>query len=198
MKRAHGRHGERFQALALAFEPLALQGAMSEGSVDVGLSKTKKKGSGGAASQKRQDLVKNRRARYEFELLDNYEAGLALVGTEVKSIRAGNASLAESFIRFDGEEAYWVGGNIDEYPWGHSSQHEPKRKRKLLLRKTQLTKLRELVRQKGLTIVPLALYLSPRGMIKMEIAVARGKNVHDKRQTEKKRETERELRRESY
>ncbi|MCA8971659.1 MAG: SsrA-binding protein SmpB [Planctomycetes bacterium] len=162
------------------------------------MTKAKKKPGGGSKPAKRQDLVKNRKARFEYEILDTYEAGLVLRGTEVKSIRAANASLTESFVRFDGEEAYWVGGNVDEYPWGHSTQHDPKRKRKLLLRKTQLQKLRELVRQKGFTIIPLALYLSPRGHIKIEIAVVRGKKTRDKRETEKKREADRELRRDSW
>lgn len=159
------------------------------------MAKAKKK-SGSSKAVKRQDLVRNRKARYEYEILDTQEAGLVLRGTEVKSIRAGKASLSESFIRFDGTEAYWVSGNVDEYPWGHSSQHDPKRKRKLLLRKSQILKLRELVRQKGLTVIPLALYASARGHIKLEIAVVRGKKIRDKRETEKKRQAERDLRRE--
>lgn len=157
----------------------------------------KKKASGGAKRPTpRKDLVRNRKARYEFEILEDFEAGVSLKGTEVKSIRAGNVSISESFVRLEGEEAFWVGGNVDEYPWGHSSQHEPKRKRKLLLRKSQLRKLRESVRQKGLTVVPLALYLTERGFIKLEIAIARGKKTRDKRESEKKRQATRDLRRE--
>ena len=158
------------------------------------MAKAKKK-TNASKAPKRRDLVRNRKARHEYEILETFEVGLVLRGTEVKSLRAANASLGESFIRFDGHEAFWVAGNIDEYPWGRSSQHDPKRKRKLLMRKGQLRKLHDLVKQKGLTIVPLALYLSPRGLIKMEIAVVRGKKIRDKRQAEKARQAQRDLRR---
>ena len=144
----------------------------------------------------RRELVRNRRARFDYEILERREAGLVLKGTEVKSIRAGNASLAESFVRFDGEEAYWVGGNVDEYPWGNLQNHDPKRKRKLLLRKGELRRLRASVREKGLTLIPLCLYLSPRGIIKLEIGLVRGRKKGDKRQDSRKKEALKDIRRE--
>jgi SsrA-binding protein len=144
----------------------------------------------------RKDLALNRKARFEFEVLERFEAGMVLRGTEVKSIRAGNVSLDESFVRFDGEEAFWVNGTVEEYAHGNVMNHDPKRKRKLLLRASELRKMRATVRQKGLTCVPLRLYLSPRNLIKMEVALVRGKQLHDKRETEKKRMALREARRE--
>ena len=158
------------------------------------MAKGGKAGKGGKPA--RQDLARNRKVRYDYEILDSKEAGVVLVGTEVKSIRAGNVSLAESFVRFDGSDAYWVSGTIDEYPFGNRLNHDPKRKRKLLLHRQELAKLRDVVRQRGFTVIPIALYLSQRGLIKMEIALMRGKKRFDKRQDEKKKEARRELRRE--
>jgi len=160
------------------------------------MAKAKSKTSKKPKVPKRQDLVRNKKARYDYEILETHEAGLVLVGTEVKSIRARNASLAESFIRFDGSAAYWVNGTIDEYPWGNQLNHDPKRKRKLLLHKRELVKLRASVRERGFTVIPLALYLSPRGHIKLEIALVRGRKTYDKRQQERKRQAARDVRRE--
>lgn len=156
------------------------------------MSKVKSK----ASQPERKSLVRNRRARFEYEILERKEAGVVLRGTEVKSIRAGNASLQESFVRFDGEEAYWVGGTVDEYPWGNVQNHDPKRKRKLLLRKPELRKLRALVREGGLTVVPLELYVGRRGIIKMEIALVKGRKHYDKREQQKKKQAARDVRRE--
>ena len=154
----------------------------------------KKKKSGAKKAEARRDLVRHRRARFEYEILESLEAGLVLRGTEVKSLRAGNASLAESFIRFDGDEAFWVSGTIDEYPWGNALNHDPKRKRKLLLKKREIRKLHQSVKTKGLTVIPLAIYLSPRGYLKIEIALVRGKKTHDKREEQKRKQAQRDVR----
>ena len=114
----------------------------------------------------------------------------------MKSLRAGNASLAESFVRFDGEEAFWVNGTIDEYPWGNVQNHDPKRKRKLLLRRSELRRMRANVRERGHTVIPLAIYLNERGILKMEIGLARGRKRHDKREAQKKKQAAKDVRRE--
>ena len=150
----------------------------------------------GAGKPQRKELVRNRKARYEYEILERKEAGLVLRGTEVKSLRAGNASLAESFVRFDGEEAFWVNGTIDEYPWGNVQNHDPKRKRKLLLRRSELRRMRANVRERGHTVIPLAIYLNERGILKMEIGLARGRKRHDKREAQKKKQAAKDVRRE--
>jgi SsrA-binding protein len=139
-------------------------------------------------------LVKNRRARYEFEILESYEAGLVLLGTEVKSLREGKASLEESYLRFQQGELWWIKGNIMEFKHsGAFLNHDPRRRRKLLMRKSQLRKLASQVGQKGLTLVPLDIHVTLTGLIKMELGLCRGKNVHDKRQTEKRRQDRREI-----
>jgi SsrA-binding protein len=142
----------------------------------------------------RRRIAVHRSSRHEFELFDRFEAGLVLKGTEVKSARLGNVSLDESFVRLDGGEAYWVGGTIREYTHGNVMNHVPNRKRKLLLRKSELRRLKVGVQQKGLTIVPLELYLSPRDILKLEIALARGRKLHDKREKEKKKLAAKEMR----
>jgi SsrA-binding protein len=148
----------------------------------------------GDVKQGKRRIATHRSSRHEFELFDRFEAGLVLKGTEVKSARAGNVSLDESFVRLDGDEAFWVGGTIREYAHGNVMNHVPNRKRKLLLRRSELRRLKIGVQQKGLTIVPLELYVSPRNILKLEIALARGRKLHDKREKEKKKMAVKEMR----
>ena len=139
-------------------------------------------------------LVTNRRATFDYELLERFEAGLVLTGSEVKSIRAGNVSLAEAFCAFRGDELFLEGAHVAPYPLAHARNHDPMRPRKLLLHRRELERLFGAVRRQGLTIVPVRLYLA-RGRIKLEIALARGKKARDKRQTIKERDARREIER---
>ncbi len=136
----------------------------------------------------------NRRARYEFEILETYEAGLVLVGTEVKSLRAGRLNFQDSFCRIENGEMWLYNMNITPYEQGNRYNVEPRRKRKLLLHGWQIEKLRRETEQKDLTIVPLALFFQ-RGFAKLEIALARGKKLYDKRESIAERDQEREARR---
>ncbi|MEZ5989562.1 MAG: SsrA-binding protein SmpB [Planctomycetota bacterium] len=150
---------------------------------------------GGKQPEGKRVLVRNRRAFHEYQILESWEAGLVLLGSEVKSLREGGASLDESYLRFDGDELFWVKGHIPEFR--HSSgflNHEPRRKRKVLLRKSQLNKLRAQVQQKGFTLVPLDIHLTDRGLIKLELGLARGKKLADKRQAERSRQDRRDIR----
>jgi SsrA-binding protein len=138
--------------------------------------------------------IKNKRARFEFELLDQFKAGIVLSGTEIKSIRLGKASIAESFCEFnDKGELFVVNMQIDEYSHGSHYNHKPKAERKLLLNKRELRKLEKEVKASGLTIVPLNVFLDERGRAKMNIALAKGKKLYDKRETMKDRDNKREL-----
>jgi SsrA-binding protein len=137
-------------------------------------------------------VATNRKAKFEYFLLDRYEAGLELKGSEIKSIRAGQISLAEAYIRVDGEQAWLVNAHIAPYEAANRFNHEPKRDRKLLLHKKEIRKLWDMVRMKGVTIVPVNVYLS-HGLAKVEIAVAKGKKQHDKRRDIQKRDLEREI-----
>lgn len=138
-------------------------------------------------------IAQNRRARHDYEIEDTYEAGLALTGTEVKSLREGRASLAESFISIDKRGEVWLeGANIPEYLNGTWNNHAPKRKRKLLLHGTQIDKLRRQIQAKGYTIVPLQLYFNEDGRAKLKIALARGKKEYDKRQALREEQDKRE------
>lgn len=139
-------------------------------------------------------LATNRKAQFEYLLLEKYEAGLVLQGSEIKSIRAGQVSLAQSYVRIDGGEAWLMNAHIAPYDEASRFNHDPLRPRKLLLHKSEIHKLWEKVSQKGVTIVPLRLYLK-NGKAKVEIAVARGKKLHDKRETIAKRDQEREIER---
>jgi SsrA-binding protein len=134
----------------------------------------------------------NRKAHFDYFIEDRFEAGLALKGSEIKSIRAGRVSIREAFIQVDGKEAWLVDAPIGPYDPASRQNHEPRRKRKLLLHKREITKLTDKVRQKGYTIVPLRLYLKS-GIAKIEIALARGKRKYDKRQVIAKRDAEREM-----
>jgi SsrA-binding protein len=138
---------------------------------------------------------RNKRAYFEYEILEKLEAGLALRGTEVKSIREGNVSLAESYARLQEGEVFLVGCHINEYRAGSWTNHDPTRKRKLLLHRREIAKLRSRIEEKGLTLVPLRLYFNKRGYAKVELGLARGKKLHDKRSSIKRRDTDREIQR---
>lgn len=137
-------------------------------------------------------LIDHRRARYEYHLHDVFEAGLVLVGSEVKSLRAGNANIAEAWIGVDAGGAWLHGCHIAPYVEANRQNHEPLRKRRLLLHQAEITKLRRGTTQGGMTIIPLRLYLKG-SRIKLEIALAKGKKLHDKRETVKEREARREI-----
>ncbi|MBL8755450.1 MAG: SsrA-binding protein SmpB [Planctomycetes bacterium] len=139
-------------------------------------------------------VSENRKARFSYEILERYEAGLVLVGTEVKSLRAGQMSLDEAYARFDGEELWLLGATIPEYSHGNLQNHEPKRKRKCLLHARELKKLKAKSQIKGLTIVPLRVYFGGRGFAKVTLGVGKGRKLHDKRQHLKDKEAKREIR----
>ena len=138
--------------------------------------------------------IKNKRARFEYELLDKYTAGIVLGGTEIKSIREGKASISESFCEFnDNEELFIINMHIDEYSHGAHYNHAPRAERKLLLNKKELKKLYKEVKASGLTIIPLNLFLNDRGLAKLNIALAKGKKLFDKRDAIKDRDNKRDL-----
>jgi SsrA-binding protein len=138
-------------------------------------------------------VADNRRARYNYEIGEKFEAGIALTGTEVKSLRTGKATIAESYAGVDRAGEMWLyNANIPEYLAGNRFNHEPKRPRKLLLKSREISKLAQGVEREGMTVVPLRLYFNARGRAKIEIALAKGKQMHDKRETEKKRDWARE------
>ncbi|MEA2975780.1 MAG: SsrA-binding protein [Alphaproteobacteria bacterium] len=137
-------------------------------------------------------VADNRKARFNYEIGEVFEAGIVLTGTEVKSLRLGKATIAESYADPRGDELWLVNANIPEYLQANRFNHSPKRRRKLLLHKRQVQKLAAAVDREGMTVVPLKLYFNDNGRAKIEIALARGKKLHDKRETEKKRSWERE------
>lgn len=140
-------------------------------------------------------IVSNRKARFEYHVLETYETGIVLTGTEVKSLRAGKANLQDAFARFDGSELWLHNLHISPYDPGNRFNHDPLRPRKLLLHRRELRKLIGQVEQKGLTLVPLDLHFS-RGIAKVRLALVRGKKLHDKREDVRKRDAEREMARE--
>jgi SsrA-binding protein len=137
-------------------------------------------------------VADNRKARFHYEIGEVFEAGIVLTGTEVKSLRAGKATIAESYADARGGEIWLVNANIPEYLQGGRFNHAPKRARKLLLHQNQINKLAGAVEREGMTLVPLKLYFNERGRAKLAIALAKGKKLHDKRETERKRSWERE------
>lgn len=135
----------------------------------------------------------NRRARFDYEIGETFEAGLMLTGTEVKSLRTGKATIAESYVSIDrAGEPYLINANIPEYLQANRFNHEPKRPRKLLLKAREIARLARGTEREGMTIVPLKVYFNEKGRAKVEIALARGKKLHDKRETEKRRDWGRE------
>lgn len=139
-------------------------------------------------------VATNRKAKFEYFLLEEFEAGLSLQGSEIKSIRAGQISLAEAYIKVDGKNAWLVEAHVAPYEQANRNNHDPKRPRRLLLHKKELKKLWDAISQKGVTIIPTRIYLKG-GRAKLEIAIARGKKLYDKRAAIAKRETDREIER---
>ncbi len=139
-------------------------------------------------------VATNRKAKFEYFLLEQFEAGLSLQGSEIKSIRAGQISLAEAYIKVDGKNAWLVEAHVAPYEQANRNNHDPKRPRRLLLHKKEIKKLWDAIRQKGVTIIPTRIYLKG-GRAKLEIAIARGKKLYDKRAAIAKRETDREIER---
>jgi SsrA-binding protein len=134
----------------------------------------------------------NRKARFSYSIGDTFEAGIALTGTEVKSLRDGKATIAESYAVAQDGELWLINANIPEYLQANRFNHAPKRRRKLLLHKRQINRLVSAVEREGMTLVPLKLYFNEKGRAKVELAVARGKQLHDKRETERKRSWDRD------
>ena len=141
-------------------------------------------------------VAQNRKARFELEILDTLEAGIVLQGSEVKSLRAGECEMVDGCVRIESGEAYMHKVRIAEYSHGGYSNHEPTRKRKLLIHKREANQLRVKIEEKGLTIVPLKIYFNAKGKVKVDLAIGRGKKAHDKRRATKDREAKREVDRE--
>ena len=137
--------------------------------------------------------IKNKKASFEYFLLEIFSAGIVLTGTEIKSIRKGKASLKESYCAFTGKELFVRNMHISHYEFGTYNNHEPKRERKLLLTSRELRKLKGKLEEKGLTLVPTRLYINESGLAKLEIALAKGKKLYDKRDTLKKKDQQREI-----
>jgi SsrA-binding protein len=139
-------------------------------------------------------VASNRRARHEYEILEEFEAGLVLTGSEVKTLRGGHGSIQEAYAMVRGGEAELIGAHVPEYPWAHARNHAPARTRKLLLHRRELDRIHSVVREKGVTLVPLALYFKGH-LVKCSLALVRGKKLHDKRATEREREDRKDMRR---
>lgn len=141
---------------------------------------------------KQKTVAENRRARFDYFIEDKFEAGIALQGTEVKALRAGEASIAESYAEIRDEEVWLINANVPEYSHGNRQNHEPRRPRKLLLNKREIGKLLGAVERKGKTLVPLSVYFNSKGRAKVELALAKGKQAHDKRHSIKERDWKRD------
>lgn len=137
--------------------------------------------------------IKNKRASFDYEFIDTYTAGISLQGTEIKSIREGKATIAEGHCAFKGEELFLFNATISPYEQGNIYNHDPLRPRKLLLNRKELVRLQDKVEEKGLTIVPVRLFINDNGLAKLFLALARGKKTHDKRDSIKERDVKREL-----
>ena len=137
--------------------------------------------------------ISNRKARFEYELLEVFTAGIQLQGTEIKSLRAGNANLAEAYCYFQESEVWITGMYIAEYQYGSYMNHDPKRLRKLLLNKKEINKISSAIQNVGITIVPLKLYITEKGWAKIDIALAKGKKLHDKREDLKQKDDKRQM-----
>jgi SsrA-binding protein len=136
--------------------------------------------------------IKNKKAYHEYLIDNTYIAGIVLSGTEIKSIRKGKASIRESYCQFKKEELFVVNMHIAEYKYGSRWNHEPKRERKLLLHKKELKKISTKVKEKGFTLIPISLFVTEKGLAKVEIALAKGKKLYDKRESLKRKDTDRE------
>ncbi|MCJ8148104.1 SsrA-binding protein SmpB [Shinella sedimenti] len=137
-------------------------------------------------------VAENRKARYNYEIVDTYEAGLVLTGTEVKSLREGKANIAESYASDEGGEIWLINSYLPEYLQANRFNHETRRRRKLLLSKREIHRLRSAINREGMTLVPLKVYFNDSGRAKLELALAKGKKLHDKRESEKERDWNRQ------
>lgn len=137
-------------------------------------------------------VAENRKARYNYAIEDTFEAGLVLGGTEVKSLRNGKANIAESYASYEDGELWLINSHIPEYLQANRFNHEPRRRRKLLMSKREIARLSQAVAREGMTLIPLKLYFNERGRAKLQLGLGKGKKVHDKRETEKKRDWNRE------
>lgn len=133
-------------------------------------------------------VAENRKARFNYEIIDTYEAGLVLKGTEVKSLREGKANIAESYASDEGGEIWLINSYLPEYLQANRFNHEPRRRRKLLLSGREISRLRAAVNREGMTLIPMKIYFNDRGRAKLELALAKGKKIHDKRESEKERD----------
>lgn len=140
----------------------------------------------------RRFVAENRKARYNYEILETFEAGIALQGSEVKSLREGKANIAESYASAERGEIYLINSSIQEYRQANRFNHDERRPRKLLMHKREIARLIGAIEREGMTLVPLKLYFNDRGIAKVQLALARGKKLHDKRETEKKRDWNRQ------
>jgi SsrA-binding protein len=145
-----------------------------------------------ASFDKKKVVAENRRARYDYAIEDVFEAGIALTGTEVKSLRFGAGSIAESYAEVKDGEVWLINANVPEFSHGNRHNHEPKRPRKLLLHEREIGKMFGAVMRQGMTLVPLSIYFNARGRAKVELAIARGRKAHDKREHEKEKDWKRE------
>jgi SsrA-binding protein len=137
-------------------------------------------------------VAENRKARYNYEIMDTYEAGLVLTGTEVKSLREGRANIAESYATDEGGEMWLINSYLPEYLQANRFNHEPRRRRKLLLSKREAHRLQSAINRDGMTLIPLKIYFNDQGRAKLELALGKGKKLHDKRETEKERDWNRQ------
>jgi SsrA-binding protein len=137
-------------------------------------------------------VAENRKACFNYEIIDTYEAGIVLMGTEVKSLREGKANIAESYASDEGGEIWLINSYLPEYLQANRFNHEPRRRRKLLLSGREIHRLRSAINREGMTLIPLKIYFNDRGRAKMELALAKGKKLHDKRESEKERDWNRQ------
>jgi len=137
--------------------------------------------------------IQNKKAKFDFEIIDTYTAGIVLTGTEIKSIRLGKAQIAESFCEFNNSELFAINTYIEEYAFGNQFNHKSRSERKLLLNRRELKKLERDVQVKGLTIIPLKLFTNEKGIAKLEIGLCRGKKTYDKRESLKEQDTKRDI-----
>ncbi len=137
--------------------------------------------------------IRNKKAFFEYEILERFTAGIQLVGTEIKSIRNGKASIVDAYCRFQQNELYVVSMNISEYDFGNINNHEARRDRKLLLTKKELQKLEKKIKESGLAIIPLKMFITDKGFCKLEIGIGKGKRAYDKRETLKQKDAKRDI-----